>query len=260
MGAETSRLLLAALLGATAAAANLFGGILVVHREWSRRYQKYFIALGAGFMLATAIVEMIPESIELQLVLRQDLPQRSYQSIQFVFVLVLAGYLVVHFFEHTVAPHFHFGEETHHHEVRGAHASYAALLGLVIHTFFDGVAIASGLLISTSLGGVIFLAIFLHKIPEGFTVASIMMAGGQGKRAGVSSSALLGAATLSGVGLMFAIRGELAYALPFSAGVTLYVAASDLIPEVNREPGVGMALLVFLGVAVMLVLKALFHL
>jgi zinc transporter ZupT len=172
----------------------------------------------------------------------------------------MAGYFVVHFFEHTVAPHFHFGEETHHDEVHGAHASYAALLGLVIHTFFDGVAIASGLLVSTWLGGVIFLAIFLHKIPEGFTVASIMMAAGQGKRAAVVSSAILGAATLSGVALMFAIRGELADALPFSAGVTLYVAASDLIPEVNREPGVGMAVLVFLGVAIMLALKAIFHL
>jgi len=49
-------------------------------------------------------------------------------------------------------------------------------------------------------------------------------------------------------------------ALPFSAGVTLYVAASDLIPEVNREPGFGMAALVFLGVAILLGLKALFHL
>jgi ZIP family zinc transporter/zinc and cadmium transporter len=48
-------------------------------------------------------------------------------------------------------------------------------------------------------------------------------------------------------------------ALPFSAGVTLYVAASDLIPEVNREPGAGVALLVFLGVALMFGLKTLFH-
>ena len=80
-------------------------------------------------------------------------------------MFVLAGYFLVHFFEHTVAPHFHFGEETHHEEMSHAHASYAALLGLVIHTFFDGVAIASGLLVSTWLGGVIFVAIFLHKIP-----------------------------------------------------------------------------------------------
>ena len=46
---------------------------------------------------------------------------------------------------------------------------------------------------------------------------------------------------------MVLLRGEVADALPFSAGVTLYVAASDLIPEVNREPNVGMAVLVFLG-------------
>jgi len=58
---------------------------------------------------------------------------------------------------------------------------------------------------------------------------------------------------------MFLLRGAVADALPLSAGVTLYVAASDLIPEVNREPGMGMALLVFVGVSVLLALKALFH-
>jgi len=58
---------------------------------------------------------------------------------------------------------------------------------------------------------------------------------------------------------MFLLRGTVAVALPFSAGVTLYVAASDLIPEVNRETGVGMAALVFLGVAVLMILKVLVH-
>jgi ZIP family zinc transporter/zinc and cadmium transporter len=59
---------------------------------------------------------------------------------------------------------------------------------------------------------------------------------------------------------MFVLRSMVQDALPLSAGVTLYVAASDLIPEVNREPAIAMALLVFLGVAVMLGLKTLFHL
>ena len=58
---------------------------------------------------------------------------------------------------------------------------------------------------------------------------------------------------------MFLLRGAVADALPLSAGVTLYVAASDLIPEVNREPGMGMAVLVFVGVAILLALKTLFH-
>lgn len=247
--------MVALLLGLTAAGANVLGGLLIARRQWSHRYLKYFIALGAGFMLATAILEMIPESVKL----RQDSASIFFSSTNIVFVFVLAGYFLVHFFEHTAAPHFHFGEETHRDEISHAHAGYAALLGLVIHTFFDGVAVASGLLVSTWLGGVIFLAVFLHKIPEGFTVSSLMLASGESRRIALASSAILGGATLAGMALMFAIRSALADALPFSAGVTLYVAATDLVPEVNREPGPGMAGLVFAGVAILLLLKAAFH-
>ena len=234
---ETNRILLGLLLGVTAAGANVLGGSLIAHGQWSRRYLKYFIALGAGFMLATALLEMIPESLKL----RGDHESFYFHDTSSVFLLVLAGYFLVHFFEHTLAPHFHFGEETHHEEISHAHASYAALLGLGIHTLFDGVAIASGLLVSTSLGVLIFFAIFLHKLPEGFTVASLMLASGQSRGAAFVSSVILGGATLLGMALMFALRSTVQDALPLSAGVTLYVAASDLIPEVNREPAFGMA-------------------
>src|ERR1700683_3283536 len=203
MNTETTRVLLALLLGVVAAGANLLGGVLVSYRQWSRHYLKYFIALGAGFMLATAMIEMIPESVKL----RSDSSSVFFHSTNAVFVIVLAGYFLVHFFEHTLAPHFHFGEETHHEEISHSHASYAALLGLVIHTFFDGVAIASGLLVSSWLGGVIFVAIFLHKIPEGFTVASLMLASGQSRGGALVSSAILGGATLVGMGFMFVLRG-----------------------------------------------------
>jgi ZIP family zinc transporter/zinc and cadmium transporter len=253
---DPTRIAVGALLGLTAAGANVLGGSLVAHREWSRRYLNYFIALGAGFMLATAILEMIPESLKL----RADSGAGFDASTDTVFLLVLGGYFLVHFFEHTLAPHFHFGEETHHHEMSHSHASTAALLGLGIHTFFDGVAIASGLLVSTWLGGVIFIAIFLHKLPEGFTVASLMLASGRSRKAAFVSAVILGATTLLGMIFMFAVRGTVSYALPISAGVTLYVAASDLIPEANKEHGVGMAVLVFVGVAVMLGLKMMFHL
>ena len=123
-----------------------------------------------------------------------------------------------------------------------------------MHTFFDGIAIASGFLVSNWLGWVIFLAIFLHKIPEGFTVGSVMLASGRSRRVAFVSSIILGASTLLGVMTMRLLAPMLRVGLPLSAGVTLYVAASDLIPEVNREPGVKMALLVFVGVAVLFVL------
>src|SRR6202011_4862721 len=160
-------------------------------------------ALGAGFMLATALLEMIPESLKLRA--EPSSAGVLVNNTDTVFFFVLAGYFLVHFFEHTIAPHFHFGEETHHEEISHAHASYAALLGLVIHTFFDGVAIASGLLVSAWLGGVVFIAVVLHKLPEGFTVASLMLASGQSRSVAFVSSAILGGATLLGMALMFAL-------------------------------------------------------
>ena len=232
-------------LGLTAAAANLCGGLMIVRRDLPRDSLRYFVALGAGFMLATAFLEMIPESLRL--------------AGEHALLFVLIGYFLVHFFEHTLAPHFHFGEETHVAELAPQHAGYAALLGLMIHTFFDGVAIASGFLVSLWLGGVIFLAVFLHKFPEGFTVASLMLATGLSRRVALLASVMLGVATLAGVLLMNLLQGQVRYALPLSAGVTIYVAASDLMPEVNREPGVSMAVVVFLGVAMMVAMRFFFH-
>jgi ZIP family zinc transporter/zinc and cadmium transporter len=153
------------LLGLTAALANTFGGAIIVQKHWERRYLRYFVALGSGFMLATSLVEMMPESLRLN-------PERAGY-------FILLGYLLVHFFEHSIAPHFHFGEEVHQEEFVRSHRGYSVLLGLLIHTFFDGIAIASGFLVSQWLGWVIFLAVFLHKIPEGFTVASVMLAAGR---------------------------------------------------------------------------------
>lgn len=120
-------------------------------------------------------------------------------------------------------------------------------------------AIASGFLVSGWLGVIIFLAIVLHKIPEGFTVASLMLASGRSRHVALLASIWLGVATVAGVLLMGLLHAQIAYALPISAGVTLYVAATDLVPEVNREPDTRMALLVFAGVSLMLCLDQLFH-
>jgi ZIP family zinc transporter/zinc and cadmium transporter len=133
------------------------------------------------------------------------------------------------------------------------------LLGLIIHTFFDGIAIASAFLLSRWLGWIVFVAVFLHKIPEGFTVASVMLASGRSRAVAWGSSVLLGAATVLGVLTMVITRQAVSVGLPVSAGVTIYVAASDLIPEVNQEPGIRMALVVFLGVGMLFLLDHLFH-
>jgi ZIP family zinc transporter/zinc and cadmium transporter len=237
--------LISILLGLTAAAANGFGGAVIVQKNWSRTYLRFFIALGSGFMLATALLEMMPESMELA---GKQAP-----------VLVLIGYFLVHLFEHTLTSHFHFGEETHAEEFVSAHKGYSVMLALVIHTFFDGIAIASGFFVSNWLGWIIFLAVFLHKVPEGLTAASVMIASGRSKRVAWAASAILGAATMAGVLTVAAFSRSVKIGLPLSAGVTLYVAASDLVPEVNKEPGLGMALVVFIGVGMVYLLHYFFH-
>ena len=119
--------LLSLLVGLTAAGANIFGGTIITRKPRERSYLKYFVALGAGFMLATSIIEIIPKSLAL--------PGTNAP------VLILAGYLLIHFFEHTVTPHFHFGEETHREHFVAAHKGFSVVVGLVIHAFFDGIGV-----------------------------------------------------------------------------------------------------------------------
>jgi ZIP family zinc transporter/zinc and cadmium transporter len=218
---------------AVAAAGDLAGAAFAtaVHGPGDRRL-RYSIAAGAGFMLAAAFVRMLPESAQ----------------IEHAFLFVLLGYFGVHLFEHTVAPHFHFGEEIHEEALLRPSAAYLAVLGLGVHTVFDGVAIAAGFMISTGLGIILFLAVLVHKVPEGFTVSSIMLASGHSRTGALAAAGLLGALTLLGaVVTAFVPRQHVGYALALSAGVTIYVAASDLIPEVNREGGPALGFTVFAG-------------
>jgi len=234
-GDMASQLTIVLVLGVVASLANLLGGWIITSRDKIRRpVLNSLISAGAGFLLAAAILEVIPRSVAMH---------------SSAAVLILAGYLFVHLAEHTIATHFHFGEETHGDQMLRGRVAYSALSGLVLHTFFDGALIAAAFWISIHLGVLLFLAIILHKIPEGFTAASIMRASGRGKGAANFATLAISLSTLAGV-LSIGFNEKLVlYVLPFSAGVTLYVAASDLIPEVNQETGGGISLGVFVGVA-----------
>lgn len=226
------------LLGLAAASADIFGGLLLVRTNWEKRYLRYFVALGAGFMLATAFLDMVPESFRI--------------ASHWTPALVFGGYCIMQLLEHTVTPHFHFGEETHREEFLSRHTGDSVVGGLAVHSLFDGIAIASGFVLSSWLGWVIFIAIFLHKIPEGFTVASVMLASGRERWIALLSASLVAAATLAGVLIINFLPGWVRAGLPLSAGVAIYVAATDLVPEVNKEPGVRMALIFFAGVLIFL--------
>ena len=242
------------LYGLLAAAANFLGGLLVSSRRVGQTTLRYLIALGAGFMLATVFLKMVPESIELWAG-----EKLTAEAMIIPMMWFLGGYLLIQLVEHTVAPHFHFGEETHEEAMLAEHAALAGVSALMVHTFFDGVSIAAASLVDFRMGVLVFIAVLLHKLPEGFTVASMMLAAGRSRRGARVAALLVGLATLVGAALVVLFDGLIVYShnlsshvLPLSAGVTLYVAASDLIPEVNtREGGIKTSLMVFGGVALL---------
>jgi ZIP family zinc transporter/zinc and cadmium transporter len=220
--------------------ANVLGAAAVTSRaRWSMRALDTMVALSAGFMIAVSVGELLPEAI-----------QRGGRTAA---LAALAGYLLVHLTQHTFAKHFHFGEETH--EVNTS-VSASALVGLLLHTFFDGVAIASGYAVSPSLGFLVFVAILLHKLPEGLAISSLFLAAGAGRRAALSAATALGLATVAGVLLTEYVAGLRDFGLALSAGVTLYVAASNLVPEFQSKLGWRMPVSFFAGCALYFAARA----
>jgi len=229
------------LLALGAAAGNLIGALAVVRAERrSLAAIQMSLAFGAGFMLALVLVGVLPEVF-------------AVAGKAAAGMLVLLGYLLVHVAQHVITPHFHFGEETH---AVPRSAGYSALVGLTLHAFFDGVAIASGFLVSWSLGVLFFLAILLHKLPEGVTVASLMLASGAGRRPALFAGAVLGVATVAGALLTEAVAVLARYGLALAAGVTLYVAASNLVPEVQASRALRITVAFLGGAAALLLLRA----
>lgn len=213
-------------------------------------------------MLAVTFFEIVPETVKIW-------QKNGDDNLYIPMVLLLAGYLLTQFFEHTIAPHFHLGGEMHcdehDHELISPRSAYTAVGGLLIHTFFDGVSIAAASQIDLKVGLLVFIAVFLHKFPEGFTIGSMVMAAGKGFRQVMIATTLVGLTTLFGVMIFFLIGTNathaVAYAMPLAGGVTLYVAASDLIPEVNHHAGKNplVSISVFAGVAIFFATQFLLH-
>jgi zinc transporter ZupT len=251
------------IFGLLAGAANVLGGLILFPSKLHHNYKhllKYVLALGAGFMLAVTFFEILPKTVALW-----QATDPGPDALYIPMALLLGGYLLTQFFEHTIAPHFHLGEEMHSDEMISTRSAYTAVGGLLMHTFFDGVSIAAASQIDLRVGFLVFIAVFLHKFPEGFTIGSMVMAAGKGIREVTVATTLVGVMTLFGIFLFYLIGSTLgftvAYALPIAGGVTLYVAASDLIPEVNHHGGKSpfVSLSVFAGVALFFVTQSLLH-
>lgn len=268
------------LLAIVAGLANVLGGgLILVRRQWPIVALRRILAASAGFLLAVAFLELIPESLEAS----------SSNA-----VWILGGFVAIY-----VLQQFVLGRHVHAPGAVGSHShgqgcercnsgnagagalaggyenpdvdrvaprssiGRAAFTGMLLHTFFDGVSLAAGFAVSTRAGILVFIAVLLHKLPDGLVIASIMLAADLGRRQAFLSSLALGIATVAGFSTMSLLSGaststgtaanpvEIAsVALALSAGAFIYVAASDLIPEVLMEKEKDLPILVIGGMLV----------
>ncbi|MDA0986686.1 MAG: ZIP family metal transporter [Bacteroidetes bacterium] len=238
------------LLGLLAMAAEIFGGWLVVKkRKWFQISNEYFLALGSGFLIALVIIELIP---------------LSFNEISFAnaSLWILFGFSAMHFFEHTVVGHLHFGEETHHDKINvNKFVGFSTSTGLFIHAFFDGFMISSALQFNFAVGIAVFIGIILHKFPEGLTVATIMSKATESVSVIMRTIIFVSSGTLLGIITVFFISSfnttYLGYIFAFSAGNALYIGGSDLIPEVNRSENRITPIIVFVGMLLFYISKEL---
>ncbi|HET7559811.1 MAG TPA: ZIP family metal transporter [Limnochordia bacterium] len=238
-------------LACAASLANLAGGYLgvVLHRAEPERLRQV-IAVGAGFLLAAALLDLVP-----------DVGRAAPQLLG----LVLVGYFIVYAIEGALsaggdrkdaahagaaprdnAPGANWDsapEFVHIHAHAGG--SVAAGIGLAVHAFFDGVAIVSGFLVGGVAGLLLFASITLHKVSVGFSLAALMRSAGHSPaKAGLGAAGLAAATVLGAVtaAIFGSVSAPIAHAfVALSAGSILYVGASDMIPLTQGPTGSGRA-------------------
>ena len=224
----------------TAAFADVLGGLVIfLKKKWSRRGLNGLMALSAGILFTVAIMDLIPEALKI------------HESSA---VYIVIGFVLIFLFQQFLAPHFHFGEETHKHS-HSQSTTLGALVGMLVHTFFDGVSIVVSFKIDEKIGFVVLIAVLLHKIPDGLTISSIVFASLKSKKKAIGASFLLGISTILGaIAALFLAHfftldsSILAIALSITSGIFLYIATVDLLPVVSATEDRPIILFFFVGI------------
>lgn len=207
------------LLGSVAGLAG--GAVFFISKKFSGMLASVAIPLAAGVLLALTFLELLPESIEL-------LGENTYLLLLVVFV----GFFLVERFLFFLHHH-----EGHMHES----AVPLVLFGDTIHNFLDGAAIAAAFLVSPGLGLVVALATFLHETPHEIADFGILLSAGYSRAKAFWTNFFSALATIPGAFLTYyfsaVIENLEAYLLTVAAGLFLYIAATDFLPEVGHEHG-----------------------
>jgi zinc and cadmium transporter len=205
----------------------------------------YLVCLSIGALIGGAFIHLIPEALS----------TLNYTN---VFAFVIIGFLLFFVIERL----FHW-RHCHEKKCKIHSFAYMNLLGDGIHNFIDGLIIAASFIADSSLGLASILAIATHEIPQEISDFGVLVYAGITKKKALlfnfltALTAILGG--IIGYFLFSYIYISLGYLLSFAAGGFIYIAASDLIPELKQEKGLLKPLLhilvIIIGIILMYLLK-----
>ncbi|HUV72161.1 MAG TPA: ZIP family metal transporter [Clostridia bacterium] len=226
------------IFGSLAGLATLLGVFLMARQAaWAQKNLVYLISFSAGVLLSFSFIHLLPEALDLA---RQ------------AFLIVLLSFLGFYVLEHALSLHVCTKEgECEPHQT----FTLVSWVGLLVHSLIDGVIIGVGFELSFALGILSTLAVLLHELPEGISSMAVMLYGGYSLSQAVTCSSAVALATPLGAVVSFVllpgIKSSFVGALlAIAAGSFLYVAASDLIPEIHKKSRLLNIFLTLLGALV----------
>lgn len=200
--------------------AGLIGGVLfLIKEEWCKTLSFVATPLAAGVLLSLALLDLLPEAVE----------AIDTKAFTVVLVVMVAAFLFERFI---------FSLHHHDHGSRGSHSGPVSLVvfGDTIHNFLDGVAIAAAFMVNPSLGVVTAFAAFLHETPHEIADFGILIKNGFSKQKAFSVNFLSALATFPGAIITYFYAGKVEGAtgvmVAIAAGLFLYIATTDFLPEV----------------------------
>lgn len=225
----------------------LIGGLILISREkFALKVSHYLASFAAGVLLASAFFDLLPEAA-----------LQGEEAGTNVFFWALMGILVFFAIERFIH-WFHHHEEYHEHEKEAQSTIPLIIIGDTTHNFVDGIVIAATFLVDIQLGIITTLAVAAHEIPQEIADFGLMLHKGLSKMKIIlvnitsASAAFLGALLTYIFGSF--LESYIPIAVALTAGFFIYIATSDLIPEIHYEKRRGVALLktafLFLGVIV----------
>ena len=191
------------------------------------RLVPWLISYAVGTLIGVALLALVPEALA-------DLPARP------AMLTMAAGILSFFLLEKAVIwRHCHHDEECHVHST----AASLVIVGDAFHTFVDGAVIAAAVLTSVPLGVTTAIAVATHEIPQEVGDVAILLRAGYSRMRAFTLNVLAGLGGILGAAAMVlaskVVPQGLPYVLAFAAGNFLYVAMSDLIPDLHRGNSVG---------------------